>query len=244
MVQALSLCRLAARFVVTVSFAALLFAASFSAALAQSPPSLGTAQSFAVLAGSTVTNTGPTYISGDLGVSPGTEVTGFPPGIVIGEIHTGDDVALQAQNDVITAYDDLAGRPCDRDLSDTDLGGLTLMHGVYCFRSEAHLTGTLTLDAGGSSKAVFIFQIGSALITGPGASVLLVNGGQDDGVFWQVGSSATLDTTTAFKGSILALTSITLNTGARIGCGRALARNAAVTLDTNDIYVPIGCNCQ
>lgn len=226
-----------------VSFAALFFAAASTAAWAQLPPSLGTAESFAVLAASTVTNTGNTVITGNLGVSPGSAVTGFPPGVVIGEMHV-DAVATQAQDDVTTAYNDLAGRPCDVDLSGTDLAGLTLTHGVYCFSSEARLTGTLTLNAEGGSDAVFIFQIGSELITGPGSNVLLVNGGQDDGVFWQVGSSATLDTTTAFRGSILALTSIGLNTGASIGCGRALARTAAVTLDTNDINVLYGgCVC-
>src|SRR5713226_4036290 len=141
-------------------------------------PSLGTAESFAVLAGSTATNTGPTMVIGNLGVSPGTAVVGFPPGEVFGEIHTGDDVALDAQEDVTTAYNDLAGRPCDRDLSGTDLGDLgTLTPGVYCFSSSAQLTGTLTLDAQGSSDSVFIFQIGSALTTASSSSVLLINGG-------------------------------------------------------------------
>lgn len=209
------------------------------------PPSLGTAQSFGVLAGSTVTNTGPTTIQGDLGVSPGTAVTGFPPGVVLGEIHAADAVAVQAQADLVTAYDDLAGRPCppDHDLTGMDLGGLVLTPGVYCFSSNAQLTGALTLDAQGSSDSLFIFQIGSTLITAPASSVSFINGGLDDGVFWQVGSSATLDTTTTFKGTIVALTSIGLNTGAIITCGRALARNAAVTLDTNYIRVPDGCSC-
>jgi hypothetical protein len=247
MVRALTLRRLTARLVVTVPFAALLATVCVPSAHAGTgAPSLGTAQSFAVLAGSKVTNTGPTTIQGNLGVSPGSAVTGFPPGIVSGEIHAADDVALQAQADLTTAYDDLAGRPCppDHDLSGTDLGGLTLTPGVYCFSSSAQLTGALTLDAQGISDAVFIFQIGSALTTAPSSSVLLTNGGQDDGVFWQVGSSATLDTTTTFKGSILALTSITLNTGANIHCGRALARNGAVTLDTNDINIfSSGCVC-
>jgi len=208
-------------------------------------PSLGTAESFAVLAGSTVTNTGPTTVIGNLGVSPGTAVVGFPPGEVFGEIHAGDDVALRAQDDVTTAYNDLAGRPCDRDLSGTDLGDLgTLTPGVYCFSSSAQLTGTLTLDAQGSSDSVFIFQIGSALTTASSSSVLLINGGLGYGVFWQVGSSATLGTTTAFRGSIVALTSITLNTDATIHCGRALARNGAVTLDTNEVTIfPRGCGC-
>jgi|ERR1700687_4481072 len=263
MVRSLTLRRLTARLVVIVPFAALLAtvctpqteqqqqqlmpegAEVKKAHAVTGAPSLGTAEGFAVLAGSTVTNTGPTAIIGNLGVSPGIAVVGFPPGEVFGEIHAGDDVALQAQNDVTTAYGDLAGRPCNRDLSGMDLGDVgTLTPGVYCFSSSAQLTGTLTLDAQGSFDAVFIFQIGSTLTTAPSSSVLLINSGQDYGVFWQVGSSATLDTTTAFRGSIVALTSITLNTGASIHCGRALARNGAVTLDTNDIFIHLrGCFC-
>lgn len=245
MFRALTFRRLKARLVVFVPFAALLATVCVPWAHAQDAPSLGSASAFAVLAGSSVINTGPTTIAGNVGVYPGSEVGGFPPGIVDGEIHGPDDVTAQAQNDLTTAYNDLAGRPCDVDLSGTDLGGQTLTPGVYCFSSEAQLTGALTLDAQGVSDAVFIFQIGSALTTATSSSVLLVNGGQDDGVFWQVGSSATLDTTTTFKGSIVALTSITLNTLANIHCGRALARNGMVTLDTNDINIfSQGCVCH
>jgi uncharacterized repeat protein (TIGR01451 family) len=201
-------------------------------------PPLGTEQSFAVLGGSTVTNTGPSVITGDLGLSPGTAVTGFPPGTVTGTIHAADAVALQAQTDTTTAYNNLAGQACDFDLTGQDLGGMTLVSGVYCFSSSAQLTGALTLNAGGDPNAVWVFKTGSTLITASGSSVLLTNGGQACNVFWQVGSSATLGTTTSFVGNILALTSITLNTGANLS-GRALARNGAVTLDTNTVSVAV-----
>jgi len=198
--------------------------------------SLGTAQSFAVLGGSTVTNTGPSVITGDLGVSPGAAVTGFfPPGIVTGTIHTADAVALQAKNDLVTQYDALSSAACSANLTGQDLGGMTLTPGVYCFSSSAQLTGILTLNAQGNAGATFIFKTGSTLTTASGSSVVLINGGNPCGVAWRIGSSATLGTTTSFIGNLIALTSITLNTGADIIGGRALARNAAVTLDTNDI---------
>jgi hypothetical protein len=213
---------------------AVLFALA-APALAATAPSLGSAQSFAVLAGSTVTNTGLTVVTGNLGVSPGTAVTGFPPGIVIGgSIHAGDAVAAQAQTDLTTAYNNLVGQPCNSNLTGQDLGGLTLTPGVYCFNSSAQLTGILTLDAGGNANAVFIFQIGSTLTTASNSSVKLINGGTSGNVFWQVGSSATLGTGTAFVGNILAFTSITLTTGANVS-GRVLARNGAVTMDTNTV---------
>ncbi len=201
------------------------------------PPFLGTAGSFAVLGGSAVTNTGPTVVTGNLGVSPGSAVTGFPPGSVNGTIHSADAVAAQAQSDVTTAYVNAAGQPCDASLTGQNLGGLTLTSGVYCFTSSAQLTGQLTLNGQGNSGSVFIFQIGSALTTASNASVLLINGTQPCNIFWQVGSSATLGTTTNFAGNILALTSITLTTGAR-STGNLDARNGAVTLDTNTITLP------
>jgi uncharacterized repeat protein (TIGR01451 family) len=196
-------------------------------------PSLGRAQSFGVLGASTATNTGPTSVNGDLGVWPGTAITGFPPGIVTGGvIHANDAVAQQAQSDVTIAYNSLAGMPCNTNLTGQDLGGLTLAPGVYCFNTSAQLTGTLRLDAQGDPNAVFIFQIGSTLVTASNAAVLTINSAQDCDAFWQVGSSATLGTGTSFIGSILALASITLNTNATLS-GRALARTGAVTMDSN-----------
>ncbi|HUP82647.1 MAG TPA: ice-binding family protein [Candidatus Limnocylindria bacterium] len=201
---------------------------------ASSAVGLGTADAFAVLGGSTVTNTGPSVINGDLGVSPGSAVTGFPPGIVNGTIHAADATAAQAQADLTTAYNNAAGQACDTDLTGQDLGGLTLTAGVYCFSSSAGLTGTLTLNAQGNSGALFIFQIGSTLTTASASRVRLINGARPCNVFWQVGSSAVLGTTTSFVGNIMALTSITMTTGATLQ-GRALAQNGAVTLDTNVI---------
>jgi hypothetical protein len=215
-----------------VGFAAIL--CGVAAVWAQ--PSLGTAQSFAVLGGSTVTNTGPSVLAGDLGVSPGAAITGFPPGTRTGTTHAADAAALQAQNDVTTQYNALAGLACSADLTGQDLGGKTLTSGVYCFSSSAQLTGTLTLNAQGSASATFVFKTGSTLTTASGSAVVLINGGNPCGVAWQIGSSATLGTTTSFIGNLIALSSITLNTGANI-VGRALARNAAVTLDTNNISV-------
>ena len=154
-----------------------------------------------------------------------------------GTIHISDAAAGAAQGSVTAAYTSLASQACTLDYSGTDLGTLVLTPGVYCFSSSAQLTGTLTLNAGGNANAVFIFKIGSTLTTASGSNVVLINGGSLCNVFWQVGSSATLGTTTTFIGNILALTSITLNTGARITTGRALARNGAVTLDNNAINV-------
>jgi LPXTG-motif cell wall-anchored protein len=223
--------------VLSVSLA-LVLAGAPRANAAQAPVGLGTATSFAVLAGTTVTNTGPSTISGDLGVSPGSAVTGFPPGTVTGGvIHASDAVAAQAQNDLTTAYNDAAGRgPATGESG--DLTGQTLTAGVYKSTSSLGLTGTVTLDAQGDPNAVFIFQVASTLITGSGSNVSLTNGAQPCNVFWQVASSATLGTNTTFNGNILALTSITANTGATVA-GRLLARNGAVTLDDNTITRPV-----
>jgi hypothetical protein len=201
--------------------------------------SLGTANTFGVLAGSTVTNTGPTVVEGDVGVSPGSAITGFPPGTVSGTIYAGDAVAIQAENDLTAAYDFAAGESCPNgdNLTGQNLGGHTLTPGVYCFNSSAQLTGTLTLDTEGNANAVFDFEIVSTLTTASNSSVVFTNGDATNSVFWQVGSSATLGTTTAFAGNILADQSITLNTGANIQCGSALARVGAVTLDANDVTV-------
>ena len=223
---------------ITVTVLAVLFTFASMTRAAHAPVGLGTADTFAVLGGTTVTNTGLTVISGDLGVSPGSAVTGFPPGLVNnGSIHAANAVATQAQSDLTTAYNDAAGRTCPSpsNLTGIDLGTQTLTDGTYCFSSSAQLTGTLTLDGQNNPNAVFIFQIVSTLTTASASTVSLINGAQACNVYWQVGSSAVLGSTTTFRGSILALTSISLNTGATIVEGRALARNGAVTLDTNTI---------
>ena len=215
-----------------------LVATAPSASAAQAQVGLGTATSFAVLGGSTVTNTGPTTISGDVGLAPGNAVVGFPPGLVTGgTIHAADAVALQAQNDLTTAFNDAAGRGPVVDETGVDLGGQTLLPGVYNASTSMALTGTVTLDALGDPAAVFIFQAGSTLITASNATVALIGAAQPCNVFWQVGSSATIGTNTTFVGTVLALTSITMQTGATIQ-GRLLARNGPVTLDTNVINRP------
>ncbi len=168
-------------------------------------------------------------------MSPGTAVTGFPPGTVSdGSIHAGDAAAGLAKDDLVTAYNDAAGRTVTQNLSTQDLGGMVLTTGVYKFDSEAQLTGTLTLDAENDPEAVFIFQITSALTTASGSTVRLINGARFCRVFWQVGSSATLGTNSVFVGHIFALTSISAQSGAKIE-GQLLARNGAVTLDNNVI---------
>jgi type VI secretion system secreted protein VgrG len=195
----------------------------------------GSADAFGVLGASAVTNTGPSVVFQDLGVWPGTSITGFPPGIVLGTIHNDDAVAMQAQVDALTGYNFLAGLPFNQNLTGQDLGGLTLQSGVYRFNSSAQMTGQLTLDFQGLNNMMIVFQMGSTLTTASASSVLIINPGSNDQVFWQVGSSATLGTTTDFYGSIVADQSITLNHGANITCGRAIALNGAVTMDTNNI---------
>jgi hypothetical protein len=196
---------------------------------------LGTAGSYAVLAGSTVTNTGSSVLTGNLGVSAGCAVTGFPPGRVSGTINACNSRAAQAQRDLTTAYNIAMGLARTATLTGKNLGGMTLTPGVYFFASSAQLTGTLTLNNLGNPNALFVFQIGSTLTTASNSSVVFSNSLADPNVYWQVGSSATLGTTTSFQGNILALTSITLNNGASIGCGSALAINGAVTLNNNVI---------
>jgi hypothetical protein len=211
-----------------------LFIANVAGA-AQAQVGLGTAGSFAVMGGVGVTNTGPSVINGDLGTCPTPAITGFPPGIVLGTTHAADAVACGAQNDITIAYNDAAGRaPTATYAGPTDLGGMTLVSGVYKSPSTFGLTGTLTLDGQGDPNAVFIFQAASTLITEVNSTVAIINGAQACNVFWQVGSSTTLGVGSTFVGTVLALTSIAANTNAVIQ-GRLLARNGSTTLDSNTI---------
>ena len=195
--------------------------------------SLGSAASFAVLAGSTVTSTGSlTSILGDVGVSPGTGITGLPTGQPNGSVHDNDAVAALAQSDLTIAYDALVAMTCGTDLTGQDLGGMTLTPGVYCFNTSAGLTGVLTLDGQNNPAAVFVFQIGSTLTTATNAIVNTINDVQNTNVYWQVGSSATLGQGTILKGNIVVMASITLNSAAAVE-GRALARTGGVTMIDN-----------
>jgi Ice-binding-like/PEP-CTERM motif len=206
---------------------------------------LGTAGSYGVLAGSTVTNTGSSVINGNLGVGPGCAITGFPPGKVNGATNACNAATIQAQSDLTKAF--IQGMSLTRTgtLTGQDLGGKSLTHGVYFFATSAQLTGVLTLT--GKPGAAFVFQIGSTLTTASSSSVIFINSltgkpMNDPHIYWVVGSSATLGTSTKFAGHILALTSITLNNGASITCGSALARNGAVTMNNN--VITTGCGGQ
>ena len=205
-----------------------------SAMASQAPVNLGTTSNFAVLAGTTITNTGPTTITGDVGLHPGTAFTGQASVTMIGTVYLADPVALQAKNDLVTAYNDAAGRTPVTTIP-SELGGTTLTPGVYTSNDGTfQITGTLTLDAQGDPDGVFIFQTATTLITATGSNINLIGNAQFCRIFWQTGSSATLGTNSNFVGHILALESITANTGATVQ-GRLLARNGAVTLDTNVI---------
>jgi hypothetical protein len=201
---------------------------------------LGAASGYSVLAGSAVTNTGTTVLSGSLGVSPGCALSGAGTMTVGGTTNLCNAAAAKAQGALTTAYLQAQSLKPTGNLTGTDLGGLTLNSGVYLFTSSADLATGTTLTLEGTPGALFVFQIGSSLTTGTGSAVIFIDSltGKpmtDPNIFWQVGSSATLGTTTAFEGNILALSSITLNTGATITCGSALAQNGAVTLQGNTI---------
>lgn len=225
-----------------IAIAALLAFAIIPVAAQASAVNLATVQPFVVLGATTVTNTGPSVLNGDLGVSTGTSLTGFGlPAVVNGATHNNDAVAAQAQSDLTTAYNVAAGQPVPpgNELTGQDLGGLVLTAGAYRYTSSAQLTGALTLDAQGDPNAQFVFEIGSTLTTASASSVLLVNGASPCNVYWQVGSSATLDSTTTFVGNLMALTDITLNNGASVN-GRVLARTGQISL-INNVLDNEGC---
>ena len=194
---------------------------------------LGTADSFAVLAGTGITNTGPTTITGDIGTFPTATITGLTSLTLSGTNHAGDSVTQGAKTDLTTAYTTAAGEGPTTAIA-ADLVGQTLKPGVYNSASAVGLSGVLTLDAAGDPNAVWVFQAGSTLITASGSKVVMLNGAQACNVFWQIGSSATLGTNSTFTGTMMALTSISLQSGATVD-GRVLARNGAVTLDHNTI---------
>lgn len=202
----------------------------------QSPVVMAGAASLAVLAGSGITNTGATNITGDMGLSPGTSIGGFPPGILVGTQHINDAIANQAKLDLTAAYNDAAGRTCtDIVTLAGNIGGLTLTPGLYKSTSNLDISsGDVTFDAKGNANAVFIIQIASALTTTSGRKVILSGGALASNIFWQVGSSATFGTTSVFKGTVMAMQSISFNTGATLD-GRALARTGAVTMSGNVI---------
>jgi hypothetical protein len=218
-----------------VSTIVLTTAVFFGTAYASHIPTvgLGNAGTFAVLAGAGVTNTGPSVVQGDLGSSPNPAVSGFPPGLVQGGT-INPAYTASAKDALVTAYDDASGRTPVTTIA-TELGGQTLTHGIYDSAAGTFgITGTLILDAAGDPSAVWIFKAASTLITGVGSNVSLLNGANPCNVFWVVGSSATLGVDSTFSGTIMSLQSITMNTGATLN-GRALARNGAVTLDSNTI---------
>ena len=226
------------QFAASLLTVSLLFVMAVPAVGMAAPVGLGATSSFALLGGSTVTNTGSSVISGtaggDVGVSAGSAITGFPPGTLTGTMHANDASATAAQLDLITAYNDAYGRSLTAPLVPVDLGGLTLGPGVYSSGGALSITGTLTLDAGGDPDAVFVFKSASTLVTASNSVVRLINGARYCRVFWPVASSATLGTGSHFAGHIFAWVSITANTSAEVE-GQLLAHTGAVTLDSNTV---------
>jgi Ice-binding-like len=220
--------------IISIGLAALILLIWPATAFAATDPLLNTAGNFAVLSGAGMTNTGPSWITGAIGASSA-GITGFPPGTA-GPQHIGDSVYTTAETDLVGTFTRAAAEPTTTDYSNVNLGGLTLGPGVYNQSTAPTLTGTLTLSGGG----IYIFKIGSTLVTATGARVSLINGAQPCDIFWVVGSSATIAVSTTFVGNIMALAQIAMQTGATLN-GRALARTAAVTLDTNRIIQPSGC---
>jgi hypothetical protein len=198
--------------------------------------SLAGASNFAILAGSAVTNTGATIVTGDLGLCPGTSIGGFPPGILNGTQHINDAIADQAKLDLTAAYNDAKGRTSTEIVTlSGNIGGLTLTPGLYKSTSSLAISsGDLTFDAQGNANASFIIQIASSLTTTSGRKVILTGGASASNIFWQVGSSATFGTTSVFKGTVLVMQSITFNTGASLD-GRALTRTGGITMAGNII---------
>lgn len=194
---------------------------------------------FTVIAGASVTNTGGTVITGDLGLSPGTSIGGFPPGILNGTLHINTGITNQAKLDLTTAFNDAAGRTAvDMVTLSGNIGGLTLTPGLYKSTSSLAISsGDVTFDALGDANAVFIIQIASTLTTTSGRKVILAGGAQAKNIYWQVASSASFGTTSVMKGTIMALESITFDTGATLE-GRALARTGSVTMDANTMVLP------
>lgn len=202
----------------------------------QNPVQLGGASNMAVLAGASVTNTGATVITGDLGLSPGTSVSGFPPGILNGTMHINDGIASQAKLDIVAAYNDAAGRTSAEIVTlSGNIGGLTLTPGLYKSTSSLAISsGDVTLDAQGNANAVFVIQIASSFTTTSGRKVILAGGANPANIFWVVGSSASFGTTSVLKGTIISYQSITFATGAKLD-GRALTRNGNITMAGNTI---------
>src|ERR1700730_9863406 len=222
------------RSAISLGLAALVLLIWPAIALASTDPLLNTAGNFAVLSGAGMTNTGPSWITGAIGASNAC-ITGFPPGTAAPQ-HIGDSAYTTAETDLVATFTRASAEPTTTDYSNVNLGGLTLGPGVYKQSTAPTLTGTLTLSGGG----IYIFKIGSTLVTATGARVSLINGAQPCDIFWVVGSSATIAVSTTFVGNIMALAQIAMQTGATLN-GRALARTAAVTLDTNRIIQPSGC---